>query len=83
VMADWLGLGVRQFHRRCLPLFGYGPQHLTRVLRLGRAVTAASSGMPFAQAAATAGFADQAHLSRDVRDLVGTTPTRLVDELAG
>ena len=29
-MADQLGLGARQLHRRCLPLFGYGPKHLAR-----------------------------------------------------
>lgn len=82
-MADRLGYGVRQLHRRCLPLFGYGPQHLARVLRLGRALTAARGGLPLAQVAATTGFADQAHLSRDVRDLADTTPARLLGELTG
>jgi AraC-like DNA-binding protein len=82
-MADRLGYSTRQLHRRCLPLFGYGPQHLSRVLRLRRALAAAREGMPLAQAAATAGFADQAHLSREARDLTGTTPTGLLSELAG
>lgn len=82
-MADRLGYSTRQLHRRCLPLFGYGPQHLTRVLRLGQALAAARAGLPLAQAAVTAGFADQAHLSRDVRDLTGATPTELLSELAG
>ena len=39
--------------------------------------------MRLAQAAATSGFADQAYLSRDVRDLTGATPTELLSELAG
>jgi hypothetical protein len=30
VVADRLGYSVRQLHRRCLPLFGYGPQHRLR-----------------------------------------------------
>lgn len=81
-MADRLGMGARQLHRRCLPLFGYGPQHLTRILRMGRALAAARTGMPLAEAAVTAGFADQAHFSRQVRDLAGTTPTRLLSESA-
>lgn len=81
-MADYLGIGVRQLHRRCLPLFGYGPQHLARVLRLGRALIAARTGLPLVEVAITAGFADQAHLSREVRDLAGTTPTRLLGESA-
>lgn len=73
-MADAVGLGVRQFDRRCLALFGYGPRHLTRVLRLGRALDRIRLGVPLAQVAHLSGYADQAHLSRDVRDLAGTTP---------
>lgn len=79
-MADRLGIGARQLHRRCLPLFGYGPQHLARVLRLRRALVAARTGVPLVEVAMTAGFADQAHFSREVRDLAGTTPTRLLGE---
>jgi AraC-like DNA-binding protein len=82
-MADNLGIGVRLLHRRCLTLFGYGPKHLARVLRIGRAVAAVRSGLPLAEVAVTAGFADQAHLSREVRDLVGVTPTRLLDDSTG
>jgi AraC-like DNA-binding protein len=80
-MADRLGLGTRQLHRRCLPVFGYGPRRLARVLRLGRSLEVARSGAPLAQVAADCGYADQAHLSREVRDLTGTTPTRLLQEL--
>jgi AraC-like DNA-binding protein len=82
-MAERLGYGPRQLHRRCLPLFGYGPQHLARVLRLSRALAAARAGEPLGRVAATAGFADQAHLTREVRDLAGTTPVRLLSESAG
>jgi AraC-like DNA-binding protein len=80
-MADRLGLGARQLHRRCLPVFGYGPRRLARVLRLGRSLEAARAGAPLAQVAADCGYVDQAHLSREVRDLTGTTPTRLLQEL--
>jgi AraC-like DNA-binding protein len=45
-MADAVGLGIRQLHRRSLALFGYGPQHLVRVRRLERAVTLARRGSP-------------------------------------
>jgi AraC-like DNA-binding protein len=76
-MADRLGIGVRQLDRRCQPLFGYGPKHLSRVLRLGRAVAGVRNGRRLAEVAVTAGFADQAHLCREVRDLAGTTPTDL------
>lgn len=80
-MADRLGLSARQLHRRCLPVFGYGPQRLARVLRMGRALHEARAGAPLAQVAAGCGYADQAHLSREVRALAGTAPTTLLREL--
>ncbi|MFD5131723.1 helix-turn-helix domain-containing protein [Streptomyces olindensis] len=69
--ADGLGLGARQLHRRALAAFGYGPKTLARILRLRRALALARDGMPFADTAARAGYADQAHLARDVRELAG------------
>ncbi|MGH3094373.1 MAG: helix-turn-helix domain-containing protein [Streptosporangiales bacterium] len=78
VMASELGLSARQLYRRCLPLFGYGPRRLARVLRLGRALDQARTGAPLALVAAECGYADQTHLSREVRALVGTTPTTLL-----
>jgi AraC-like DNA-binding protein len=69
--AEELGLGERQLHRRCLAAFGYGPKTLARVLRLQRALGLARQGVPFAETAARTGFADQAHLSRDVKELAG------------
>jgi AraC-like DNA-binding protein len=80
-MADRLGLSVRQVHRRCLPIFGYGPRRLSRVLRLLRALDEARAGTPLAQVAFDAGYADQGHLNREVRELAGTTPTVLLSEL--
>ena len=82
VMADRLDLSVRQLYRRCLPLFGYGPRRLTRVLRLGRALDQARKGASLAHVAAECGYADQPHLSREVRALTGTTPLDLVRGLA-
>lgn len=69
--ADRLGLSARQLHRRSLTAFGYGPKTLARVLRLQRALALARAGVPFAETAARSGFADQAHLARDVRELAG------------
>jgi AraC-like DNA-binding protein len=73
-MADRTGLSARQLQRRCLPLFGYSPRHLARVLRLQRAVHAGQAGRSLAEVAAEAGYCDQAHLSREVRALAGATP---------
>ncbi|GAA2308045.1 helix-turn-helix transcriptional regulator [Streptomyces hawaiiensis] len=69
--ADELGLGARQLHRRSLAAFGYGPKTLARVLRMRRALALARNGMPLAETAARAGYADQAHLARDVKELAG------------
>lgn len=69
--ADALGLSARQLHRRSLTAFGYGPKTLARVLRLRRALAVAATGVPFAAVAARTGFADQAHLAREVRELAG------------
>ncbi|MER5304388.1 DUF6597 domain-containing transcriptional factor [Streptomyces lasiicapitis] len=69
--ADAAGIGARQLHRRALPAFGYGPKTLARVLRLQRALALARAGLPYADTAAVAGYADQAHLARDVKELTG------------
>jgi AraC-like DNA-binding protein len=78
--ADELGYSPRQLHRRALPVFGYGLQHLGRVLRLNRAVAAGDSGADWAEVAVEAGYADQAHLTRDFRALAGVTPSGLREE---
>ncbi|MFJ4982692.1 helix-turn-helix domain-containing protein [Streptomyces sp. NPDC088732] len=77
VAAD-LGVSERQLHRRCLDAFGYGPKTLARILRLQRALRLARGGLPFAELAGRAGYADQAHLARDVRALAGVPLRRLL-----
>ncbi|MFG3154775.1 helix-turn-helix domain-containing protein [Streptomyces sp. NPDC048219] len=69
--ADELGVGARRLHRRSLAAFGYGPKTLARVLRLQRALALARGGTSLAETAVRAGYADQAHLARDVRELAG------------
>jgi AraC-like DNA-binding protein len=76
--ASAVDMGERRLHRRCLDAFGYGPKTLARVLRLQRALEMARSGIGFATVAADAGYADQAHLSRDVKTLAGVTLGELV-----
>jgi AraC-like DNA-binding protein len=78
VMAERLCISPRQLHRRCLLAFGYGPRHLSRVMRFQRALEEVRCGVPLAQVAAATGYSDQAHLSREVRALAGTTPRGLL-----
>jgi AraC-like DNA-binding protein len=78
VVADRCGLSPRQLQRRSNAAFGYGPKTLHRVLRLQRAVALARDGRPFATVSADAGYADQAHLAREVRALAGVPLGELV-----
>ncbi|MEV0967764.1 helix-turn-helix domain-containing protein [Microtetraspora glauca] len=70
-VADTVGLSERQLRRRCVPAFGYGPKTLMRILRMDRAVALARTGVPHADVAAGTGYADQAHLAREVKALTG------------
>jgi AraC-like DNA-binding protein len=51
--------------------------------RLRRAAEAVGDGMSLAQAAAAAGFADQAHLTRQMREMMGLTPASVLPLLDG
>jgi AraC-like DNA-binding protein len=73
-----VGLSERQLHRRCRDAFGYGPKTLTRVLRMRQALRMAGDGAPLAEVAFGAGYADQAHLSREFRALAGVPVTELL-----
>jgi AraC-like DNA-binding protein len=79
-LADSVGLSARQLRRRVTTEVGYGPQTLESVLRFDRARRLAPTGsVPggLADLAVTAGYADQAHLTREVRRFAGTTPREL------
>lgn len=77
-VADDLGYSDRQLRRRCHAAFGYGPKTLQRILRFQAALRAARNGTPLADVAHTTGYADQAHLSREVRTLADAPLTTLI-----
>jgi transcriptional regulator GlxA family with amidase domain len=77
-LATVLGFSERQLQRRFLAAVGYGPKTLQRVLRLRRFLTAVGFDAGLAAAAVGAGYADQAHLTRECRALTGLTPGQLV-----
>jgi AraC-like DNA-binding protein len=84
VLAADLGLSTRQLHRRTTEVFGYGPAVLARILRLQRFLhLRATTPRTLAELAAVAGYADQAHLARECRDLVGRPPSALDGAVAG
>jgi len=77
-LAGKVGLSERQLHRRSLHAFGYGPKMLGRVLRMNRALADARTGLPLASVAAESGYADQAHLTREIKALAGVPPRDLL-----
>ena len=85
-----LGLSESTLRRRCQDRIGIGPKSLQRILRfqgfLARVQYAVARGRPatgdgLASLAIAAGYADQAHLSRECSRLTGTTPRAFLHEI--
>jgi AraC-like DNA-binding protein len=78
-LASRLGVTERSLHRRCSSAVGYGPKTLDRVLRFRRALELGATGSAtnLGALALTAGYADQAHFTRECRRLAGQTPSEL------
>jgi len=97
-VADDVGLSPRQLRRRCQDAIGYGPKTLQRVLRFRRFVARIDAlsrdpagrsragldlaGLDLADLAVQAGYADQAHLTRECGSLAGLTPAALARQRA-
>jgi len=83
-VAARVGVSERQLERRFVEAVGYGPKTLQRVLRLQGFIAdlgSRTARVGLAEAAWSAGYADQAHLSRESRRLAGLSPRELVDWL--
>jgi AraC-like DNA-binding protein len=70
-IADRVGLSTRHLQRRSVAAFGYGAKTLGRVLRMQQALALVRRGMRPAESAAHAGYADQSHLARDIKEMAG------------
>jgi AraC-like DNA-binding protein len=93
-VADDVGLSPRQLRRRFHASVGYGPKTLQRVLRFRRFVSRLDAlpqnpqdprrpdGLDLASLAVQAGYADQAHLTRECGRLAGLTPAALARQRA-
>jgi len=87
-VAAEVGLSLRQLRRRCHAVVGYGPKTLQRVLRFRRFVSrvdnvpAGLDVLDLAALAAEAGYADQAHLTRECGRLSGLAPAALARQRA-
>jgi AraC-like DNA-binding protein len=88
-LARELGVGERRLLRHFVPAVGYGPKMFQRVLRLQRFIALGArprngAHRPLrrlADLAAEAGYADQAHMTRECRELTGATPTHFIGYL--
>ena len=81
-----LEVGERRLRRRFAAAVGYGPKTFQRIVRLQRVLTLAGRGarpgMGLAGLAAEAGYADQAHMSRELQALTGRSPAALLEHAA-
>ena len=78
-VAGMLDLSGRQLRRRLIAACGYGPKTLQRIMRLQRTLRLVSQPARFdslADLAAAAGYADQAHMTREFQEIMGFTPAR-------
>lgn len=70
-----LNISLRALYTRTMETVGLSPRRLLRIMRLHRALQyAATPGRRWAEIAYLAGFADQAHMVREFRSLLGDTP---------
>jgi AraC-like DNA-binding protein len=79
-----LGTSERQLRRTCTAAYGYGPRTLRRVVRFQSVLDLLAQGdaVGLSEIAYRTGYADQAHLTREVGALSGLTPTALRAALA-
>jgi AraC-like DNA-binding protein len=79
-----LFISPRQLRRRFVAAVGYGPKTLQRILRfqgfLALTQGHQDSRIDLARLAKRAGYADQAHLTRECSDLAGQTPRSFLEE---
>jgi len=76
-----LGWSPREVRRRFTTALGFGPKVMQRMLRFQRSLTEArraEAGTTLSRVAAAAGYADQAHMTREFRALANTTPGSLL-----
>jgi AraC-like DNA-binding protein len=77
-LARVSGLGLRTLQRLVREQLGLTPKWLIRRYRMQEAAAALASPAPppLAELAASLGFTDQAHLTREFRAVIGETPRR-------
>lgn len=78
-----LEISESQLRRRCHQYFGYGAKTLERIRRFQHfmALCRHGRGVSLSRLALEAGFADQAHMTREIGDLSSLTPATMLSQL--
>jgi transcriptional regulator GlxA family with amidase domain len=82
-LCSTLDVSGRTLHRSFISACGYGPKTLQRIMRLQRTLRLVSTPARLgglADLAAAAGYADQAHMTREFQALTGFTPARYLPQ---
>lgn len=77
-LARLIGLSGRQLQRRFRAEVGYGPKVFQRIMRFRRLLAAAPRYRNLVLLAGSLEYADQAHMSREVREFAGESPRGLL-----
>jgi AraC-like DNA-binding protein len=83
-VAQQLGIAERSLHRDLVRWSGLKPKSMARILRMQRTLAAirahaiGTGRAPLAELALRMGYADQAHMTRELKALTGFTPAALI-----
>ncbi|STO58103.1 helix-turn-helix transcriptional regulator [Grimontia hollisae] len=77
-IARSLGVSERTLQRLLVKSSGRSPQFWLQLARVRQSARAIAEGAPFIDTAFDAGYADQAHFSREIKRWFGVTPSELV-----
>jgi AraC-like DNA-binding protein len=73
-LAAYTGLGVRRLERQFQDDVGLTPKTFARIVRLQAALRLVRAGRPLSDVALESGYYDQAHMTRDFRQLAAISP---------
>jgi AraC-like DNA-binding protein len=82
-LAREIGISDRQLRRRFLNAAGYSPKMFQRIVRFQKLLALATRhpAARLGDAAHAAGYADQAHMTREVGEFAGITPSALLGKV--
>jgi AraC-like DNA-binding protein len=73
-LASLTGTGLRQLERQFREDVGLAPKAFSRIVRLQGALRRIREGLPLCDVAVACGYYDQAHMTRDFRQLAAISP---------